>query len=106
VTSITGLPRRDAAIYGSDGTSVAPPLHVPLNETVLQHHETLLKQDRRNLYPSAPEKEDGMRKFILGAILLAVVSVPVYNFISAARETKAATFSERFAPVLKSPTAS
>lgn len=47
-----------------------------------------------------------MRKFILGAILLAVVSVPVYNFISAARDTKAATFTERFAPILKSPTAS
>lgn len=47
-----------------------------------------------------------MRKFILGAILLAVVSVPAYNFISAARDAKAATFTERFAPILKSPTAS
>jgi len=47
-----------------------------------------------------------MSKFILGAILLAIVSVPVYNLISASPDTKAATFSERFAPVLKSPTAS
>lgn len=45
-----------------------------------------------------------MRRLILAAALLAVVSVGLHTFISAslaaAREAKAATFSERFAPAL------
>ncbi|MGY8631141.1 hypothetical protein RAD15_01425 [Bradyrhizobium sp. 14AA] len=45
-----------------------------------------------------------MRRFILAAALLAVVSVGFHTFISAslaaAREAKAATFAERFAPAL------
>jgi hypothetical protein len=46
-----------------------------------------------------------MRAFIFGAILLAVAAAGSYTLISsslaAARDGKAATFSERFAPVLK-----
>jgi hypothetical protein len=46
-----------------------------------------------------------MRALIFGAILLAVGSVLFHEFISAslvaARDAKAATFSERFAPALK-----
>jgi hypothetical protein len=45
-----------------------------------------------------------MRSLIFGAILLAVGSVGFHTLISAslaaARDAKAATFSERFAPVL------
>lgn len=47
-----------------------------------------------------------MRTLIFGAILLAVVSVAFHGLISASlvatRDAKAATFSERFAPALKS----
>jgi hypothetical protein len=46
-----------------------------------------------------------MRTLIFGVILLAVAAVGFQTFISsslaAARDAKAATFSERFAPVLK-----
>ncbi|HKU04720.1 MAG TPA: hypothetical protein VJR30_01520 [Bradyrhizobium sp.] len=46
-----------------------------------------------------------MRALIFGAILIAAGSVMFHSFISAslvaARDAKAATFSERFAPVLK-----
>jgi hypothetical protein len=46
-----------------------------------------------------------MRTLIFGAILLAVAAPGFYTLISsslaAVRDTKAATFSERFAPVLK-----
>jgi hypothetical protein len=45
-----------------------------------------------------------MRSFIFGAVLLAVASVGFYSLISAslaaARDSRAATFSERFAPAL------
>ena len=45
-----------------------------------------------------------MRSLIFGAILIAVASVGFHTLISsslaAARDAKAATFSERFAPVL------
>ncbi|MCP3389022.1 hypothetical protein NLM27_09565 [Bradyrhizobium sp. CCGB12] len=47
-----------------------------------------------------------MRKLVFGAALLAVAFVGCSAFISAslsaARDAKAATFSERFAPALKS----
>jgi len=47
-----------------------------------------------------------MRTLIFGIILLAVASSSFHYFISAslsvARDAKAATFSERFAPALKS----
>jgi len=47
-----------------------------------------------------------MRTMIFGAILLVVASIAFHSLISAslvaARDAKAATFSERFAPVLKS----
>ena len=46
-----------------------------------------------------------MRTLIFGTILLAVAVVGFHTLISsslaAARDAKAATFSERFAPVLK-----
>jgi hypothetical protein len=46
-----------------------------------------------------------MRTLIFGAILIAVAAAGFQTFISsslaAARDAKAATFSERFAPVLK-----
>lgn len=48
-----------------------------------------------------------LRPFIVTAILLTVSVTGVYavaNSIGAAREGKAATFSERFAPVLKPTT--
>jgi hypothetical protein len=48
-----------------------------------------------------------MRTLIFGAILIAVAAAGFHNLISsslaAAREAKAATFSERFAPALKTP---
>lgn len=43
-----------------------------------------------------------MRDFIFGAILLAVACVAFHGSFVAAQDSKAATFSERFAPVLKS----
>jgi hypothetical protein len=46
-----------------------------------------------------------MRGMILGVILIAVAAAGFHTLISsslaAARDSKAATFSERFAPVLK-----
>ncbi|WP_161491939.1 hypothetical protein [Bradyrhizobium centrolobii] len=51
-------------------------------------------------------KEDKMGRLIFGAALLAVVAMGCSTLISAslsaARDAKAATFSERFAPALKS----
>jgi hypothetical protein len=48
-----------------------------------------------------------MRSVIFGTVLLAVASVAFHHVISAAllsaRDAKAATFSERFAPALKTP---
>jgi hypothetical protein len=48
-----------------------------------------------------------MRSLMLGACLLAVAVVGFHSMISsalvAARDAKAATFSERFAPALKTP---
>jgi hypothetical protein len=50
-----------------------------------------------------------MRSLIFSALLLAVVCVGFHTLISAslaaARDAKAATFSERFAPALASSTA-
>ena len=47
-----------------------------------------------------------MRTLIFGAVLLAVASAGFHSLISAsvaaARDAKAATFSERFAPALSS----
>jgi hypothetical protein len=46
-----------------------------------------------------------MRRFVFGLILIAVAAAGFHTFISsslaAARDARAATFSERFAPVLK-----
>lgn len=46
-----------------------------------------------------------MRTLIFGVVLLAVAAAGFHTLISsslaAARDSKAATFSERFAPVLK-----
>jgi hypothetical protein len=76
-------------------------------------NETVLHSARKTLETNAshasgeptPEKEGGMRALVFGAILLAVGSVLFHEFISAslvaARDAKAATFSERFAPALK-----
>ncbi|MCA1542236.1 hypothetical protein I6F18_19960 [Bradyrhizobium sp. NBAIM32] len=51
-----------------------------------------------------------MRTLIFGAVLLALATVGFSTFISAAvsaaRDAKAATFSERFAPALKSANSS
>jgi hypothetical protein len=48
-----------------------------------------------------------MRGFIFSTVLIAVASVGFHALISgsltAARDAKAATFSERFAPALTSP---
>ena len=47
-----------------------------------------------------------MRGLMLGACLLAVAFLGFHNLISSAlegRDAKAATFSERFAPALKTP---
>ena len=48
-----------------------------------------------------------MRGLMLGACLLAVAFVGFHSLISSAleagRDAKAATFSERFAPALKTP---
>jgi hypothetical protein len=48
-----------------------------------------------------------LRPFIVSAVLLTVAIAGLYTVadsIAAAREGKAATFSERFAPVLKPTT--
>jgi len=47
-----------------------------------------------------------MRTLIFGAILLAVAAAGLHslNSLGATRDAKAATFSERFSPVLKAPT--
>ncbi|WP_369724622.1 hypothetical protein AB8Z38_09815 [Bradyrhizobium sp. LLZ17] len=46
-----------------------------------------------------------MRRLVFAAVLLAVASVGGYSFVSAslaaAHATKAATFSERFAPAVE-----
>jgi len=51
-------------------------------------------------------KDGKMRRLIFGAVLLAVATVGfstlISHSLSAARDAKAATFSERFAPALKS----
>jgi hypothetical protein len=47
-----------------------------------------------------------MRTFVFGAVLIAIAAVGFQTLIAkslaAARDAKPATFSERFAPVLKS----
>jgi hypothetical protein len=47
-----------------------------------------------------------MRTLIFGSVLIAIAAIGFYSLISAslaaAREARPATFSERFAPVLKS----
>jgi hypothetical protein len=47
-----------------------------------------------------------MRALVFGSILIAIASIGFYSLISAslaaARDARPATFSERFAPVLKS----
>jgi hypothetical protein len=51
-------------------------------------------------------KEGKMRTLIFGVVLLAVATVGcsalIATSLNAARDAKAATFSERFAPALKS----
>jgi hypothetical protein len=51
-----------------------------------------------------PHKEGGMRTLVFGAVLLALASVGfntlITSSLAAARDAKAATFSERCAPVL------
>jgi hypothetical protein len=46
-----------------------------------------------------------MRNLILGAVVVVIASIGFYTLISAslaaARDSRPATFSERFAPVLK-----
>ena len=70
-------------------------------------HEKLLKQNPPTLQGKQRPKEGQMRRLMFGACLLAVAIVGFHNLISsalvAARDTKAATFSERFAPALKTP---
>ena len=69
-------------------------------------HEAILKQNPSSFAKVNAHKERKMRTLIFGAVLIAVASVGFHVLISgslaAAREAKAATFSERFAPVLKS----
>ena len=68
--------------------------------------EAFLKQRRPSLpgFSHTPW-EGGMRTLIFGAALIAVASVGSYilitNSLAVARDAKPATFSERFAPVLK-----
>ena len=51
-----------------------------------------------------PATEDRMRALIFGAIFLVVAAAafhtPISSSLAAARDARAATFSERFAPVL------
>ncbi|WP_271504701.1 hypothetical protein [Bradyrhizobium sp. CCBAU 11357] len=51
-----------------------------------------------------------MRSLVFGAALLALAAIGCSTFISAAlsaaRDAKAATFSERFAPAMKVPSSS
>jgi hypothetical protein len=77
--------------------------HSALSETVLRTHATVLKQTRPMLH-QRPERRVGMRTLIFGTVLLVVASVGFNHVVSAAliaaRDAKAATFSERFAPAL------
>src|SRR5947207_6962828 len=56
---------------------------------------------------AAPERSAKMRSLMFGACLLAVAFAGFHSMISsaltAARDARAATFSERFAPALKTP---
>jgi hypothetical protein len=82
--------------------------HSAVNETLCRSREAVLKQSRPNLTNGlTPIQERNMRTLIFGAVLLAVAAAGFHTLISsslaAARDSKAATFSERFAPVLKAP---
>jgi hypothetical protein len=77
-----------------------------VNETHSQDREAFLKQSRPTFGLSlTPTREREMRTLILGVILLTVAAalfhVLISSSLAAARDAKAATFSERFAPVLK-----
>jgi hypothetical protein len=76
-----------------------------VNEAVWRSHEVALKQSAAYLEGRSITQEGEMRALIFGSILVAVVALGAYSLISsslaAARDDRPATFSERFAPVLK-----
>jgi hypothetical protein len=77
-----------------------------VNETLYRDCEAVLKHSRLTLTVRlTPIREREMRSVIFGVILIAVAAAGFHTLISsslaAARDAKAATFSERFAPVLK-----
>jgi hypothetical protein len=80
--------------------------HNAFSETVFRAARSDPETKPFQLRKSQRSKERKMRTLIFGAVLIAVASVGFHVLISgslaAAREAKAATFSERFAPVLKS----
>ena len=80
--------------------------HAPVNETICRIREAFLKQSSLKMATRPTlTRERQMRSFIFGVILVAVAAVGFHTFLSsslaAARDAKAATFSERFAPVIK-----
>jgi hypothetical protein len=90
------------------GADVSPgsAQHSAVNETLCRDREAFLKQSRLTFVLSLTSiRERGMRTLVFGVILLAVAAAGFHTLISsslaAARDSKAATFSERFAPVLK-----
>jgi hypothetical protein len=55
-----------------------------------------------------PDKEPPMRNLLFVAILFALAAAGLYSIsfsVAAARDARPATFSERFAPVLQTPSA-
>ena len=83
-----------------------PAQHSAVNETLCLDREAFLKQSRLSFrLRLTPIRERQMRSMIFGVILIAVAAAGFHILISsslaAARDSKAATFSERFAPVLK-----
>src|SRR5262245_55489158 len=82
--------------------------HRALSETVFR--ATRKGPETKPLHPPVrqrPERRARMRSLMFGACLLAVAVVGFHSMISSAltsaRDDRAAAFSERFAPALKTP---
>ena len=81
------------------------PHHIALSETIFAPREAVLKHGPSICWGVKPIEEGSMRRLVFGTLLLAIASVGSYALITAslaaARDAKAATFSERFAAVYK-----
>lgn len=80
--------------------------HGAVNETLCLRPRSFPETKRSHAASvSTTMTESAMRSLIFGAMLIAVAAVGFHTFISAslaaARDARAATFSERFSPVLR-----